>query len=116
MKAEAPGALVWFVAGFGIWAVCFALLYGLQAVGCEWGWHEATVGPATVQAIVLAVILAGHLAVLAILSAVAWRWWSEATDGAASRFLRGSAAVLTAAALAATLWTGLPAVLLPACI
>lgn len=36
-------ALVHLIAGFTVWSIAFALLYGLQALGCAYGWpyHRA---------------------------------------------------------------------------
>ena len=116
MNATAPSALLWFVAGFGIWSVCFVLLYGVQAVGCEWGWHEAPLGFATLQHLILGAILVTHVVVLAVLSAIAVRWWRSDRENGAGRFVRASAVTLTLAALIATIWTGIPAVVLRACV
>jgi hypothetical protein len=51
-----------------------------------------------------------------VLSAIAVRWWRSDRENGAGRFVRASAVTLTPAALVATIWTGLPAVVLRACV
>lgn len=116
MNATAPPALLWFVAGFGAWSLCFFLLYGLHAAGCAWGWQEISLGQMTLQRVVLGGTVIVHVGALVILSAVAWRWWRRNGENGAGRFVRASAVALTVAGLVATVWTGLPAVVLDACV
>jgi hypothetical protein len=33
------------IAGFTLWLVAFGAIYGLQSVGCAFGWHQVMVGP-----------------------------------------------------------------------
>lgn len=115
MNSTAPSAMLWFVAGFGIWGLCFALLYAAQATGCEWGWHEVPVGPVTLQRLLLGAILLAHAAALAVVLAIALRSWQRGRENGAGGFIRTSAVTLSLAALVATIWTGLPAVVLPPC-
>lgn len=114
-QATAPPALLWFVAGFIVWSIAFVALYAVQALGCEWGWHLRDVGPVSKQHLVLGAIFAGHVAVIVLLSLIAWRWWSGNGNGA-SGFIRIAAVALSVSALVATIWTGLPAVVLTACV
>ena len=114
-QATAPPALLWFVAGFVVWSIAFVALYAVQALGCEWGWHLRDVGPVSQQHLVLGAIFAGHVAVIALLSLIAWRWWSGNGNGARG-FIRIAAVALSVSALVATIWTGLPAVVLSACV
>lgn len=115
MQASAPPALLWFVAGYIVWSVAFVALYAVQALGCKWGWHLRQVGPVSLQHLVLGAIFAGHVAVITVLSLIAWRWWRSKGDDE-GRFIRASAVALSVSALVATIWTGLPAVVLAACV
>ena len=38
MKPDDQKALVLLVSGFVVWSVAFVALYGLQALGCAYGW------------------------------------------------------------------------------
>lgn len=33
-------ALLWLIAGFTVWSIGFGVLYGLQALGCAYGWSN----------------------------------------------------------------------------
>jgi hypothetical protein len=116
MRATAPPALLWFVAGFTVWSVALVALYAVQALGCEWGWHLNAVGPVSLQDLILGSILFAHIAMIAILSVVAWRWWRVGEEGGPGAFVRVSSVALTLAALVATAWIGFPAVVLTACV
>jgi hypothetical protein len=93
--------------GFLVWSSCFVALYALSAVGCEWGWAAVGAGPVTVHRAVLLAVWILHLAAFAplLLAVVAGQdgpWRSPAVAGAT-------------AALAATIWTGVPATVLSPC-
>ena len=40
MSARERRALLLLVAGFTVWSVAFVVLYGLQAIGCAFGWGD----------------------------------------------------------------------------
>jgi hypothetical protein len=40
MKQEDSRALLLLLAGFTVWSAAFVILYGLQALGCAFGWGE----------------------------------------------------------------------------
>jgi hypothetical protein len=40
MSGRERAALWLILAGFIVWSVGFVLLYGLQALGCEYGWDK----------------------------------------------------------------------------
>lgn len=115
MQASAPPALLWFVAGYVVWSLAFVALYAVQALGCEWGWHLREAGPVSLQHLVLGAIFAGHVAVIAALLLVVWRWWHNSRVDAGG-FIRTSALGLSVSAFVATIWTGLPALVLAACV
>lgn len=105
-------ALLWLVAGFTAWGAGFVLLYGFHAIGCRAGWGGE--GYLTPLRIVLAGIWIVHLAIAVALYPLlrrASRRWRAGAGG----FLRGAAALVTIAALAATAWTGAPVLFLDLC-
>ncbi|MDT8277761.1 Hypothetical protein HVPorG_04085 (plasmid) [Roseomonas mucosa] len=105
--------------GFAVWGSAFLALYGGVSLGCAWGWEEASLGPFSLLRGVLLLILAAHLLVLAVL--LQWCWRSVAfgsgrpLPGEPWHFLGLASLAATGAALAATLWTGLPVLGLSAC-
>lgn len=40
MSAQERRALLLLVAGFTVWSVAFVMLYGMQALGCAFGWGD----------------------------------------------------------------------------
>jgi hypothetical protein len=105
--------------GFAVWGSAFLALYGGVSLGCAWGWEEASLGPFSLLRGVLLLILAAHLLLLTVL--LQWCWRSVAfgsgrpLPGEPWHFLGLASLAATGAALAATLWTGLPVLGLSAC-
>lgn len=91
-------ALVLALAAFGVWALAFGLLYGGLSVGCAFGWDAGALR-ALLLGLFLAALAAGVLA--------------------ARRARRGTlepgARLAALAALGASLFTFLPATVLPPC-
>lgn len=93
-------------AGLLLWASSFVVLYAGLTLGCEAGWHAGRLAGLNLLTGALALAWLVHLLALAAL----WRWfggWAEP--------LRRLARVLTAVAVAATVWTGWPLLALPPC-
>jgi hypothetical protein len=110
MTATRPAlSLLGLLGGFVIWGSCFNALYALHATGCELLW------PADRLRLLLIAVWLGHLALLAAL--LAWCERRRRAGGAADAdgFLTQAASGLTAAALGATILTGLPAAVLSLC-
>lgn len=95
-------------AGLGLWASSFVWLYGGLALGCTWGWQTQRLAGSNALTLALLGLWLLHLLALALL----WRWWGRWPAGSA---LRRLARLLTAIALACTVWTGWPTLLLPPC-
>ena len=99
---------LWLVAGFGLWSVGFALLYGAHGLACSLG--VAPVPARAALGLILAATLAAHLWLVALL-----RRRVASAAGGALRFVRLASLALAAAAAGATLWTGFPVLTLGAC-
>lgn len=103
-----PTAVLMLVAGFGAWAVAFAVMYGMQGLGCRLGWQHVTVfGALTAQRLVLV----GLFLLLAAVGAVVYAALSrrEATLGLSGtaeprRFLHATARQAALFAFGATLF------------
>ena len=105
-----PRRLWWLAVGFTIWCLALAILYALHAIGCAFGW------PTGALRLTLAIVLLAHLV------AIGWLWRYRA---AARRdpgpeqigaFLHTVVIWTLIAALAATVITFGPALLLTTCI
>jgi hypothetical protein len=57
-------AFIFMALGFAIWALAFAVLYAVQATGCELGWHRQSVGPLSLLRALLIAIWGAHMAAL----------------------------------------------------
>ena len=94
---------LWLVAGFGLWAGIFLLLYGVLSLGCAFGWHhvEAPWGTSSLRLGLLALLilsLAAHLAL--------WLHLRRRTREAGHRsFVLRVSAAAALAALAASVFT-----------
>ncbi|KQP43167.1 hypothetical protein [Pseudorhodoferax sp. Leaf274] len=107
--APAPSPVRWLLgttAGLLVWASSFVVLYAGLTLGCEAGWHARRLAGANLLTVALAMAWLAHLVALAAL----WRWFGGWTEP-----LRRLARVLTAVALAATVFTGWPLLALPPC-
>lgn len=109
----APGLLL-LIAGFIIWAIGHAALYGMLSIGCAAGWWQVALGPLSVQRLMLLAIWAVHVAAIAYLLAWLWRGYrAEKAQGPGpiaptGRFLWLATIASTVAALISMVWTGLP--------
>lgn len=102
-----PAETLGLIAGFGIWSSAFLALYGLHGALCAGGGAALARGGM------------GALLVLHLIAHGVLVWWlggrlrGAATGGV--RFVRQVSFVLAVASTGATLWTGLPAMLLRVC-
>lgn len=107
-RGETLGLFVPFV----VWALGFVLLYGGHGLACVLG--VRTGANATLTRACLAVLL------LIILAAQAWiihRYVRRLRQpsGEPYRFIRLTSAIVAVAAMAASIWTGLPVLFLRVC-
>jgi hypothetical protein len=106
----APERLWWLAVGFTIWCLALVILYALHAIGCAFGWPG---GPLRLS---LAAVLVLHLVAIGGL----WRYWATARlDPGPERigaFLHTVVVWTLIAALAATVITFGPALLLTTCV
>ena len=95
---------VLLLTGFVIWSGAFLLLYGMQATGCHFGWHQIDVGPTSALRLLLATIL-----VLVLLLIGGLHWYAKRVLGEPqtdeAKLLLKIAGMLQAAALVSTLIT-----------
>lgn len=96
------------VAGFAIWSLAFALLYGAHGLACGLG-----IAPAATRTALL-VLLGAHVAVLGWLVGWLLRRFRSA-QAKPLRFVRGVSLALAIGAAGATLWIGLPVAALAVC-
>lgn len=106
-----PRLIIWIAAGFVIWSSGFVALYALHAIGCAFAWQA---GPIRLG---LTAVLLLHILPLALM----WRHLARQTprDASAPRtrsFLATVALWSTVAALAATVLTLGPPLVLTTCV
>ena len=110
---SARAGLFGLVAGLLVWSSAFVALYGLHAVGCNAGWHDAG-SYVTPLRLVLVAVWAVHLVALGWL--VAWYRRGAPVDDRTGGFLQLAAWTLGLVALVATVWTGAPVAVLELCV
>jgi magnesium-transporting ATPase (P-type) len=107
--------LVPVIAGFSVWAIGFVLLYGLNAVGCQAGWHQLGSEPFTTQRLMLIVLLLATLAAIA-LTALAFRRKTVGASPDEQRFVLRVGWWSSVAAFVASLFTFAPVLVLSTCL
>ena len=108
--AAAIGRLTLGTWGLLVWSAAFLLLYGGLSLGCAAGAGEGTLW----QSDMLALALAGVWAVHLILHALPFLRRGRSVEPP-DDFLRRLMRLLAIVGAAATLWIGLPILLLPPC-
>lgn len=107
------------VSGLLIWALHFALLYGLAAVACARGWQEHRflgfgLIPFSTAALTLAALMAAAATLLAGIRRYAAA--EQAHDiRPVDAFMAYTAATLAAVSLVAILWNAVPVFIVPVC-
>lgn len=96
------------VAGFALWSLAFALLYGAHGTICSVG-DDTPIGGRVILTGLWALMLAAHAALIALFVK------RLRTATTTQRFVRLIALVLSVAALGATVWTGIPVIGLQVC-
>jgi hypothetical protein len=97
------------LAGFGVWCSALVAAYAFHAIGCAFGWSAGSLR------LVLALVIVVHLIVLG------WMWHDRAADrsepgfGPTGAFLHTVSIWTLIAALAATLLTFGPTLVLATC-
>jgi len=103
--------------GFYAWTAQFMVVYGVTALACARGFADASLLGLSVVPLIIAAATALALAVTGVSlgAAFARRRRTAAEAPAADRFLIHLALVIGGLSLVAIAWTGLPALLVPAC-
>lgn len=96
------------VAGFGLWALAFTLLYGAHGVICS----GDTFGPVPARWALIAILVT---MIIAHAGLIAWFIYRLKASPSSRRLIRRASLSLAVAALGATLWTGIPALSLQIC-
>lgn len=109
-RTASPYLLVWLVAGFAVWASALIALYAVHAIGCAFAW------PAALLRVGLGAALLVHIAVLAAICHQLANRPVGATDGGTRDFLVTISLWATFAAIAATVLTLGPSLLLTTCV
>lgn len=108
IRGPANGEAAGLVAGFGIWALAFLLLYGSHGAICS----ADMLGPAGARTTLIAIWI---MAILAQGGLAIWFFRRLRAAPEPLRFIRLASLILSVAAIGATVWTGLPAISLKAC-
>jgi MFS family permease len=111
-------------AGFVLWLVWFALLYGAQGIGCAVAAPPAQQGSATGINVLLGLwtlaFFFGFAVAAVLMARVASRQgrqgWDEVEPSPLARFVAPTAAVLYGACAVCTLVVGLPVLVVPPCV
>ncbi|RDI61126.1 hypothetical protein DES45_102521 [Microvirga subterranea] len=104
--------------GFIIWAVQFTLIYGATSTTCALEVAETRLlGIGIVPAVIAAVTLAAFLCTAGVLTYALreHRRLQSGNAGVTDIFLSQAAILISAFSIAAIVWQGLPALILPAC-
>ncbi len=96
-------------AGLIIWAVAFSALYGLQGLGCAFGWDASSIGSLSLARLVLVLVYVGSGVLLAYLC---WALRPRKTDTDFTSRLAFAGAVAGFFSLA---YTGMPVVAASVC-
>lgn len=94
------------VAGLLLWAITFNLLYGVHGIGCASGWDGRMLGPFSLYRVAMVTVW-----LLGTAATVAWYWHERHATGFVGGVTRGVAMI----GIVATIVTGLPVVVFPAC-
>jgi hypothetical protein len=105
-----PRQLWWLAAGFTVWCSALVALYAIHGIGCAFGWSADSLR------LWLAAALLAHLAVLSWMWRDITRAGPPAGFGPTGAFLHSAITATLIAALAATVITFGPPLLLAACI
>ena len=92
------------ITGFGVWALAFVALYGVHGFACASGWNSDTA-----RLVMGGVWLAALVAVLLFM-----RLLIRARDSG-KPFPRTAGLTLAIGAVVATIWLGVPVLVLPTC-
>ncbi|MET4699220.1 hypothetical protein ABIE65_002250 [Constrictibacter sp. MBR-5] len=107
--------------GLLVWSVAFVVLYGGLSLGCAAGAGQVTLWEADRLAIVLAAVWIAHLLLVVLPGVVGRRKWvgsggeAPADHARATGFLWRLMRMLLLVGAVATLWIGLPVLVLPPC-
>lgn len=103
-------ALLRATSGLIVWAIAFALLYGLQGLACAGGWDAISAGPLPLGQAVLVLVW------LAFLVLLGWMVWHLGRHPAEGAFMHRLGLGIAITGLAATIFTGFPVVATSMCV
>ena len=102
-------------AGMLIWAVHLGIVYGIAALACARRFAGATLAGVGVVPLAVSLATVVALAAAAVVLVLALRHEHRSWHGDYRRFRDSMTAFVAGAALVAIAWSGLPALLVPAC-
>lgn len=111
-----PRGLLGLVAGYLVWSSAFLVLYGMHALGCAWDWEAVSAGPTSLLRLTLVVAWVAHVALAGGLTLFSWRIGRGVEGNEGAGLVARTTLILSASALVATLWTGIPVVAYPLCV
>lgn len=107
-ERASPSLVMLLVIGFIVWSVAFVALYGINAIGCAFGWDPA------LQRLVLVGLLLAHAVAIGWIASGLLR--TKRNSGEAESMLRYAGLGLTLAALASTIAVFAPSLFLTMCV
>ena len=114
-RSQPMARLFWMTSGFAFWAAQFTVIYGITGVACARGWYRISfLGVDIVQASI------GVATVLALAATAVVFWGALARergprDASSEGFIETATLWICGLSLVAILYTGVPALILPAC-
>lgn len=112
------------IGSFVLWAIYFVVVYAYLSIGCEKGWSEAELFGLKVLTLALAAITLAAMGAIAALAWMGFRRWRTAANSnsdegsineSQDRFTGLLTVMTSGLALLATIWVGLPVLLLQPC-
>jgi hypothetical protein len=105
------------VAAFAVWMIYFTVVYAVHSVGCVLGWADTRIMGFNALTVWLAVITLATVLAIALLGRAQYRPNATVPDSMQDRERFGAVVAWLACGLAliATLWVGLPVLMVAPC-
>lgn len=113
IRMISPAGLLVVISGPVVWSVGFSILYGLSALGCEYGWVNLQIGGISLIRGLLLLVWLLHLAAILLILRYAL---VRRANGRLGQFMHFLAVALSLTALIAMLWTGFPVAITTDCL